>query len=335
MKSLISIIIPVYRGNPVYFNKTIESCLNQTYDYVEVIIIDNGCNDALQDTLSKLNTKENVTVVKNSKSGVCSGRNLGVKTAKGDYIMFLDADDWIESNACEILLNHAVEAEADCVICNYSRDYSDHSEKMLHYIRDTMYKDWKDYLKDLLNVQAGVGFCWGKLIKASTIENVLLNEELSLAEDAEYCARASQNWNIIVGDEHPLVHYIFNDQSAVRKFDTAYADKFLSSMKAVEEDLKDVMAEDKNIETLFYNFVSYHVLLILVNYCAHPQNKDQSMSSLNTLMKNDLFKRAIKNSNYNGMSMTRKVPLWFLKHKMNRLALLVGQVRQKQFSKSK
>ena len=43
-------------------------------------------------------------------------------------------------------------------------------------------------------------------------------------------------------------------------------------MKAVEEDLKDVMAEDKSIETLFYNFVSYHVLLILVNYCAHPQN---------------------------------------------------------------
>ena len=52
-----------------------------------------------------------------------------------------------------------------------------------------MYSDWKDYLKDLLNVQAGVGFCWGKLIKASTIEDVLLNEELSLAEDAEYCAR--------------------------------------------------------------------------------------------------------------------------------------------------
>ena len=215
MKNLISIIIPVYRGNPVYFNKTIESCLNQTYQNVEVIIIDNGCNDVLQDTLSELNNKDNVTVVKNSKSGVCSGRNLGVKTAKGDYIMFLDADDWIESNACEILLNHAVEAEADCVICNYSRDYSDHSEKMLHYIRDTMYKDWKDYLKDLLNVQAGVGFCWGKLIKASTIENVLLNEELSLAEDAEYCARASQNWSVIVGDEHPLVHYIFNDQSAI------------------------------------------------------------------------------------------------------------------------
>ena len=59
------------------------------------------------------------------------------------------------------------------------------------------------------------------------------------------------------------------------------------------------------------------------------------MSSLKALMKNDLFKRAIKNSNYNGMSMTRKVPLWFLKHKMNRFALLVGQVRQKQFSKSK
>ena len=93
MKNLVSIIIPVYRGNPVYFNKTIESCLSQTYKNVEVIIIDNGFNDELQDTLNELNTKENVTVIKNSKSGVCSGRNLGVKNAKGDYIMFLDADD--------------------------------------------------------------------------------------------------------------------------------------------------------------------------------------------------------------------------------------------------
>ena len=74
-------------------------------------------------------------------------------------------------------------------------------------------------------------------VESFTPVDVLLNEALSLAEDAEYCARASQNWNVIVGDEHPLVHYIFNNQSAVRKFDTAYADKFLLSMKAVEEDL--------------------------------------------------------------------------------------------------
>ena len=335
MENLISVIIPVYRGNPIYFNKTIKSCLNQTYHHVEVIIIDNGFNDEIQDTLEELNHKENVRVIKNTKSGVCSGRNLGIKNAKGDYIMFLDADDWIEENTCEILLKHALETKADCVICNYSRDYSDHTEKMLHYTEDIVYSGWKDYLKDLLNVQAGVGFCWGKLIKASTISNLFLDEELSLAEDAEYCARASQNWNVIVGDVHPLVHYVFNDQSAVRKFDTAYANKFLLSMQAVEKDLEGTIENDQNLKTLFYNFVSYHVLLILVNYCAHPQNKEHAMSSLNELMKNGLFKRAIKNSNYDGISITRKVPLWFLKHKMNRLALLVGQVRQKQFSKSK
>ena len=335
MEHLISIIIPVYKGNPVYFNKTIDSCLNQSYKNVEVIIINNGFNDEIQDKLDELDKLENIHVIKNSKQGVSSGRNLGIQNASGDYIMFLDADDWIENNACEVLLKQALELNADCVISNYSRDYSDHKEEMIHFTEDRVYSNWKEYLKDLLNVQAGVGFCWGKLIKAETIKNVFLNENLCLAEDAEYCARACQNWKVIAGNKNALVHYVFNEQSAVRKFDTAYADKFLLSMNAVEEDLKDIINQDKNLETLFYNFVSYHVLLILVNYCAHPQNKDHAMKSLNELMKNSLFKRAVKNSNYDGISITRKVPLWFLKHKMNRFALLVGQVRQKQFSKSK
>ena len=149
-------------------------------------------------------------------------------------------------------------------------------------------------------------------------------------------SRSFKNFLSLSGDENQkrkLFRELLNQETTDNFMNLNKISKMFTSIDFYQ--MKKVF--DKVCSNYDYkiNGISYHVLLILVNYCAHPQNKDHAMSSLNTLMKNDLFKRAVKNSNYNGMSMTRKVPLWFLKHKMNRFALLVGQVRQKQFSKSK
>lgn len=81
------------------------------------------------------------------------------------------------------------------------------------------------------------------------------------------------------------------------------------------------------------NFVMYHFLLILVNYCAHPKNRAQ-LKSLKSAAKIPVFKDAIKNSTYENLSLTRKIPLFFLKHNLFRLALLVGRIRQLQFKQN-
>ena len=120
MKKLISIIIPVYNSEN-YLKKCIDSVLSQTYKDIEVIIVNDGSKDnsdkicknyADQDSRIKYYSQKN--------SGVSVTRNNGIKYSSGAYIAFLDSDDYIESNFCEIMLRELEKESSDMCICrNY------------------------------------------------------------------------------------------------------------------------------------------------------------------------------------------------------------------------
>ncbi|MBB5183740.1 glycosyltransferase family 2 protein [Catenisphaera adipataccumulans] len=330
--SKISIIIPVYNGDKVLFTNTVKSCLNQTYKDIEILIIDNGKNSDIEEIISQFNQNDKIRVFKNKNHTAASGRNIGIRNAIGDWLLFLDADDYLSNETCETMIEKAIFYNSDCVICNYIREYHDHSEKVYCFQDDKIYLSRIDYIKDILTVQKGVGFCWGKLIKRTAVSDIFLNENLELAEDAEYCIRLSQNLKNIVGIKKFLFHYIFNPNSIVRSFDNEYANKYLLSMNIIYSDLNTEFKSNPAIIKYYYNFVIYHVLLILVNYCANPKNKNK-MKSLKFVLQNDVVEKSIKYSSYEDLSFTRKVPLFLLKHKMNYLALFVGKIRQYQFKR--
>ena len=89
----------------------------------------------------------------------------------------------------------------------------------------------------------------------------------------------------------------------------------------------------ENVIQNLYNYIAYHVLLICVNYCYHPDNPNKGRKILIETVKIDLFKEAIKNSNYNGLSVSRKISLFTLKYKLYFLMSLICNIRQKQFRK--
>jgi len=91
-------------------------------------------------------------------------------------------------------------------------------------------------------------------------------------------------------------------------------------------------SENKVIKNL-YNYIAYHILLICVNYCYHPQNSNRSIASLKKVCNIDLFKNSIKNSNYDNLSITRRLSLFSLKHKLYVIMALICIIRQKQFRK--
>lgn len=122
---MISVIIPVYNVE-TYVKECIESVIQQTYKDLEVIIIDDGSTDnsgKICDQYAELDRR--IMVIHQKNQGVSAARNKGLDIAKGDYIVFVDSDDYIENDMIERLYKALLESSSDLVICNYKEIYED------------------------------------------------------------------------------------------------------------------------------------------------------------------------------------------------------------------
>lgn len=117
-KKLVSVIIPIYNVEK-FLCKCIDSIINQTYKKLEIILVDDGSPDKCGDICDEYALKDNrIKVIHKENGGLSEARNYGLDVAKGDYIYFIDSDDYAEPDAIEILINIAQEQDADIVIAD-------------------------------------------------------------------------------------------------------------------------------------------------------------------------------------------------------------------------
>lgn len=127
-----------------------------------------------------------------------------------------------------------------------------------------------------------------------------------------------------------MYNYRNNSESVVKKYDRNYVIKYYEAMKENKKYLIEHY-KDQIILQQYYNFVAFHVLLIAVNYCFHPNNKDNyGIKSLREVCLNDVFKEGIKKSDFNKMTLSRKVTLFTLKFKLYFITAIICRIRQKQ-----
>ena len=114
----VSVIIPVYNVRP-YLEQCMDSVLQQTLDDIEVICIDDGSTDGSGEILDKYVQKDSrVKAVHQDNAGAAQARNTGLEKASGDYILFVDGDDYLTENALETLYLRALEENADVCVCD-------------------------------------------------------------------------------------------------------------------------------------------------------------------------------------------------------------------------
>lgn len=121
----ISVIVPVYKVEP-YFRKCLDSIVNQTYRNLEIILVDDGSPDNCGVICDEYAARdERIKVIHKENGGVASARNAGLDAATGDYIGWVDSDDWIEADMFEYLLRGAQEHGADIAVCGRMEVYPD------------------------------------------------------------------------------------------------------------------------------------------------------------------------------------------------------------------
>lgn len=130
---MISIIIPIYNASQ-YLNKCIQSIVNQSYKDFECILIDDGSSDGSEIICDQWTQHDNrIRVIHQPNQGVSKARNKGIAEAQGEYIAFIDSDDWIDSNYLNTLLRPIEESNVDLVVCGLQQHYSNETFKNYSY----------------------------------------------------------------------------------------------------------------------------------------------------------------------------------------------------------
>ena len=125
MKKQIAIIVPVYKVEK-YVTECIESILAQTYTDFRLILVDDGTPDNAGKICDEYAEKdERISVIHCPPNGLSDGRNRGIEVARGDFLSFIDSDDFLREDMLEKLINIALDTNSDVVICNYYLYYND------------------------------------------------------------------------------------------------------------------------------------------------------------------------------------------------------------------
>lgn len=205
---MISIIIPVYNASD-YLEQCIESIINQTYIDFEIIIINDGSTDSSQTICKNYAEKDKRIIIVNEKnSGVSVARNRGLEIASGEWITFVDADDYFLPNALQTLYERAIQTKADIVLANAVKLKNNKISKPI---------------LQLSNQSSEINLCdikhfalWGYLFKADTIRKNKLKfiEGLAYSEDRIFIYQIMGDCKTIAYCNKPIYVYRYNENSA-------------------------------------------------------------------------------------------------------------------------
>ena len=184
MNKKVTIIVPVYNAKR-YLNKCIRSLLQQIFRNIEIILVDDGSTDGSNAVCRRFaKGNPNVSVYCHNNSGVSTVRNLGIEKAKGEYLMFVDADDWLPRDAVEQLVRSLEKDDSDLCIGNFCNISSIRSYCEKHGAERTIERNnAAAFVESSITAD---GKCWGKLYKTSLIKDnqLAFDEEVRWGEDA-------------------------------------------------------------------------------------------------------------------------------------------------------
>lgn len=204
MMDMISVIVPVYNIEK-YIEKCVKSIMNQTYQNLQIILVDDGSTDASGEICDKLKTQDDrIEVIHKAWGGLSDARNYGVEKACGKYIAFVDGDDYIDEDMYEILYEVICRYHADIVSCSIYEEFQDKTN-ILCDNSDIIVLDRTETYKALFERKLGVSCC-NKLFKREIFNDIRFKFGIQ-SEDLEFLYRAIERISRAVCVPNIKYHY--------------------------------------------------------------------------------------------------------------------------------
>lgn len=271
---LVSIIIPVYNAES-YLKECVDSVINQTYDNLDIVLVDDGSTDTSAKICDRYHRNdERVQVIHKENGGLVSAWMRGVKEAKGEYVVFLDSDDWIDLFMIEDMVNQATGKGKEIVCGNYIIEKANQSISVKQSLDFGIYdrtKIEKKILPYLLGKEDRIihySRCMKLISKELILENMqYTDEKLVMGEDAGIMLPAI--WDaeyIVVMEDAFYYHYRFVDASMVHKYNAGMYEKVELLYDTLRNTIQKKFADGKQKELFLgnlkkeYQFLFFFVL---------------------------------------------------------------------------
>ena len=209
---LISVIIPVYNTEK-YVGRCLESVINNTYDNLEVICVNDGSTDNSLDVLKQYQNKDfRIKIIDIPNGGVSNARNIGLDKATGDFIAFIDSDDWIHRQYFSTLLSCQKRYDADVVACNFNKvDAFVEDENLI--INEVIMSQFSRSTLQMRKMM--MAYIWGKLYRAELLNKVRFDKDVAVCEDLVFSIDILCNKKVnSLGFADANLYYYFNRESS-------------------------------------------------------------------------------------------------------------------------
>lgn len=250
----VSLIVPIYNSSE-YLNKCIDSLLNQTLKDIEIILINDGSTDKSEKIIKSYNDKR-IKYISKKNEGIGKTRNRGIKEATGEFIAFVDSDDYLNEHFCEYMYKKAHNDNCELVICNFFEDRGNLYGIKFKDFEDTSLKENPDLLNNI-----NLGPC-NKLYFLDMLKknNIYFEENLKY-EDAPFVVKTIKTAKKIGKINDYLTYYVIHENSETTTRDNQIFD-ILEICKIIINELNDKTYK-KQLTSL--------IAMILLDYCAQQR----------------------------------------------------------------
>lgn len=272
MQRQISVIIPVYNVEQ-YLEKSLNSVINQTYRNLEIICVDDGSTDKSGTIIDEYASKDSrIKVIHKENKGVASARNCALEIATGEYITFLDPDDWVEPEMYKVMIEKMEKYKAKVSVCGIYKNWPDKEIEMKNEVdipEDSIISR-DNFLKYCFKRYEYMGFCgylWNKiftreiLIDPCSHEKMIFDESFQVASDLMFFAPIAVNVESSVYINKPLYHYFQRTDSLIHKGDLKKRIGSLLMYDKVIEIYKQCGIREEIIDYI-KRFYTYHASLL-------------------------------------------------------------------------
>ena len=320
----LSIIVPVY-GVEKYIDKCLNSLVKQSLKEIEIIVVNDGSPDNSQKIIDKYVKKypDKIKSYIKENGGQGSARNYGLKKASGEYIGYVDSDDFVEKDMYKKLYNKAKENNYDIVVCgnyNVSEDYQ--NKNIDAFINN--------YNTDLENIFFGKMAVWNKIYKRDIlIKNKLEFKEKVWYEDLAFTLKAIMNSNTFAFIDEPLYDYLIREGSTMNNSNVQRNLEILDAFNDILSYIQHNKKEEyfSKIEFLAIDHIYISAIVRVLKAEADDKVKRETINKLLDYM-NKKFPNYKNNKYINTLSKNRKIIYKLINIKMYGLINLIFKVKK-------
>ena len=306
---MISIIVPVYNSDQ-YLGMCLDSLLAQTYNDIEVICINDGSQDNSGFILGDYSRKDNrLKVITQENQGIAAARNRGLQEAQGDWIIFVDSDDWLEVTTCERIISLAIHHNADVIFWPYVREFANGKKAPRFLIeRDKLFGE--EEIQSLHRMIIGPlgkelhdptllhswGTVWGKLYSRDIISHTRFVDTkiIGSAEDVLFNIEVFTRVRRAFYANEYMYHYRKSEKS----FTGGYNKDLNERWKNLYTKMSDIIVTS-NLPPVFHDALNNRIALGLIgqgiNECRSPRNRSGKINAIRQIITQEQYRIAIQN----------------------------------------